>query len=45
VREALAACVRNGRFAAEQTRGELRIKLGEHAKEVREGKEDVGKAA
>jgi hypothetical protein len=45
VREALGACVRNGWFRAEQAGGELRIKVGEHAKAVRQGKEDVGKAA
>jgi hypothetical protein len=41
VREALSACVRNKWLTAEQAGGQLRIKLGERAKKVREGKEDT----
>lgn len=39
VKVALAACVENEWFTAEQAGGELRIKLGERALKVREGKE------
>jgi hypothetical protein len=41
VRVALSACVRNKWLTAEQAGGQLRIKLGERAKKVREGKEEA----
>jgi len=41
VRVALSACVRNKWLTAEQAGGQLRIKLGERARTVREGKEEV----
>ena len=41
VRAALTACVRNEWFTAEQAGGQLRIKLGERAKKVRDAKEAV----
>jgi hypothetical protein len=45
VREALSACVRNKWRTAEQTGGQLRIKLGERPRMVREGKEPEPQAA
>jgi hypothetical protein len=45
VREALSACVRNKWRTAEQARGQLRIKLGERPRKVREGKEPEPQAA
>lgn len=39
VRVAMSACVRNKWLTAEQAGGELRIRLGERAQKVREGKE------
>ena len=45
VRVALSACVRNKWFTAEQAGGQLRIKLGERALKVREGKEGAKAAA
>jgi len=45
VRVALSACVRNKWFTAEQAGGQLRIKLGERARKVREGKEGAKAAA
>ena len=45
VRVVLSTCVRNEWFTAEQAGGQLRIKLGERAKKVREGKEPKTQAA
>ena len=44
-RVALRTLVRNKWFTAEQTGGQLRIKLGEHALKVRAGKEGAKAAA
>jgi hypothetical protein len=44
-RVALRTLVRNKWFTAEQTGGQLRIKLGERARKVREGKEGAKAAA
>jgi hypothetical protein len=41
VRVALSACVENEWLTAEQAGGQLRIKLGERARKVREGNEAV----
>jgi hypothetical protein len=41
VKVALSACVRNKWLTAEQAGGQLRIKLGERARKVREGKEEA----
>jgi hypothetical protein len=44
-RVALRTLIRNKWFAAEQTGGQLRIKLGERARMVHEGKERTKAAA
>jgi hypothetical protein len=45
VKVALAACVENEWLTTEQAGGQLRIKLGERARKVREGNETGQEAA
>jgi hypothetical protein len=44
-RVALRKLVRNNWFTAEQTGGQIRLKLGERARKLREGKEGAKAAA
>jgi hypothetical protein len=43
VREALSACVRNNGSPRSRREGKFRIRLGERAWKVREGKEEVAR--